>query len=74
MGPSLSGIFGNKAGATSFKKYRGLKGTDIVWNEANLDKFLADPRKFIGKKSGMKSRLKGAENRADVIAFLKTLK
>lgn len=74
MGPSLSGIFGKKAGATEYKRYRGLKGSTIVWNEANLDKFLADPRKFIGKKSGMKSRLMGADNRADVIDYLKTLK
>jgi len=74
MGPSLAGIFGSKAGSTDFKRYKGLKGSDIVWNEENLDKFLANPRKFLGKKTGMKSRLKGAEKRADVIEYLKTLK
>jgi len=74
MGPSLDGIFGKKAGSTGFRKYKGLKGSDIVWNEENLDKFLADPKKFLGKKTGMNSRLEGAKKRAAVIEYLKTLK
>ena len=74
MGPSLAGIFGKKAGTSGFKKYKGLKGSDIVWNEENLEKFLANPRKFLGKKTGMNSRLKGADKRADVVEYLKTLK
>ena len=74
MGPSLTGIFGKQAGTSNFKKYKGLKGSDTVWNQENLDKFLANPKKFVGKKTGMNSRLKGADNRADVIEYLKTLK
>ncbi len=74
MGPSLAGVFGKKAGTTSYKRYRGLKGSTLIWNEKNLDGFLKNPIKFIGKKSRMKSRLKGAQNRADVIDYMKTLK
>jgi len=74
MGPSMAGIFGKKAGSTNFRKYKGLKGSDIVWNQENLDKFLADPKKFLGKKTSMNSRLKGAKKRAAVIEYLKTLK
>lgn len=73
LGPSLVGMFGSKSGATDFKKYKGLKGSDFVWNEENLDKFLANPKKFVGKKS-MAYKLKKADQRADVIEFLKTLK
>jgi cytochrome c len=74
MGPSLAGMVGTKAGATDFKKYRGLKGSEIVWDAANLDKFLTNPRKFLGRKTTMNKRLKDADRRADVIAYMKTLK
>ncbi|MEE8393168.1 MAG: c-type cytochrome [Rhodospirillales bacterium] len=73
LGPSLAGMFGSKSGATDFKKYKGLKGSDFVWNEENLDKFLANPKKFVGKKS-MTFKLKKANERANVIEYLKTLK
>ncbi len=73
LGPSLKGIVGAKAGATDFKKYKGLKGSDIVWTEDNLDKFLADPKGFLGKKSSMSGKLKKADQRAHVIAYMKTL-
>lgn len=74
MGPSLAGIVGKKGGTTGFKRYKGLRGSEIVWNAANLDKFLANPRKFLGRKTTMNKRLKGASQRADVIAYMKTLK
>ena len=73
MGPSLAGIVGMKAGSTSFAKYKGLKGSDVVWTEENLDKFLANPKKFVGAKT-MALKLKKEDDRAAVIAYLKTLK
>ena len=72
-GPSLAGIFGRKAGSTDFAKYTGLKGFDAVWDEENLDKFLTNPKKFVGAKS-MALKLKKEDDRADVIEYLKTLK
>jgi cytochrome c len=73
MGPPLAGIVGAKAGASDFKKYKGLKGSDIVWTEDNLDKFLANPKKFLEKKTSMAGKMKKADQRADVIAYIKTL-
>jgi cytochrome c len=73
-GPGLNSIVGAKAGAGDFKKYVGLKGSDIVWSEDNLDKFLADPKGFLGKKTSMAGKLKKPDDRANVIAYLKTLK
>ncbi len=73
MGPYLAGIFGAKSGTTTFSKYKGLKGSNYVWNEKNLDQFLANPKKFVGKRS-MSFKLKKANERADVIEYLKTLK
>jgi len=72
-GPSLAGIIGRKAGSSDFPKYTGLKGSDVVWDDANLDKFLANPKKFVGAKT-MVYKLKKEDQRAAVIAYLNTLK
>ncbi len=73
-GPSLAGVIGRKAGSVDgYKKYKGLKGADFAWDEANLDKFLTNPKKFLGKKSSMTMKLKKAKDRANVIAYLKSL-
>ena len=75
VGPSLAGVVGRKAGtAAGFKRYKGLKGSDITWDETSLDKWLTNPKKFLGKKTSMGFKLKKAGQRADVIAYLKTLK
>ena len=73
-GPNLFAIIGKKAGSTDFKKYKGLKGSDIVWTEDNLDKWLKNPKKFIGKKTSMVLKLKKEKDRKNVIAYLKTQK
>ena len=79
VGPSLFGVFGRAAGtAKGYKKYKGLKGADWTWDEALLDEYLANPKKFVKKRSGKKSsmnfKLKKKAQRDDVIAYLKTLK
>ncbi|MCH8237141.1 MAG: c-type cytochrome [Proteobacteria bacterium] len=78
VGPSLAGVVGRKAGtAAGFKRYKGLKGADWTWDEALLDEYLTDPKKFAkartGKKTSMVFKLKKAGQRADIIAYLKTL-
>jgi cytochrome c len=79
VGPSLVGIFGRQAGTVDgYKKYKGLKGADFTWDDALLDEYLKDPKKFVkargGKKTSMILKLKKAKDRANVIAYLKTLK
>ena len=74
VGPNLYGVVGRKAGTSNFKRYKALKGSDVVWTEANLDKWLTNPKKFIGKRTPMTLKLRKASQRADVIAYLKTLK
>jgi cytochrome c len=78
VGPSLHGVVGRQAGSTDFARYVGLKGADIVWTEENLFEYLADPTAFVKSKtqnprSGMAYKLPKPEERADVIAYLKTL-
>jgi cytochrome c len=75
-GPSLAGVYGRRAGtAPFFAGYKSLKGADVVWDEVTLDAWLADPRGFAGgRDTGMTLHLDDPAQRADVIAFLKTLR
>jgi cytochrome c len=75
-GPSLAGVYGRRAGtAPFFAGYKGLRGADFVWDERTLDAWLADPRGLLGgKNTAMTLRLNDAGQRADVIAYLKTLR
>ena len=79
IGPSLAGVLGRPAGtAKGFKRYKGLKGADWVWNEATLDEYLTNPKVFVKsknkRKSGMIFKLRKKRDRDNVIAFLKSLK
>lgn len=72
-GPSLAGVVGRKAGtAEGFTKYVGLKDADFTWTEESLDKWLENPKKFLGKRTAMSLKLRKASQRADVIAYMKT--
>lgn len=74
MGPSLAGIIGLAAGGTGFSRYVGLKDLDFSWDAGNLDKFLTDPAAFLGRQTSMFSTMDDANERADVIAYLETMK
>lgn len=72
IGPSLAGVIGRKAGTEKgYKKYKALKGSDIVWDEDNLDAWITNPKKFIGKKTAMTGKVKKAEEREAIIKYLK---
>jgi cytochrome c2 len=74
-GPSLAGVFGRRAGsAADFTGYRALRGLDVVWSEATLDAWLADPKGFTGRNSTMPAKLADPKDRADVIAYLRRLR
>jgi cytochrome c len=74
-GPSLAGVFGRHAGtAADFTGYRALRGLDVVWSEASLDAWLADPKGFTGRDSAMPAKLADPQERADVIAYLRRLR
>jgi cytochrome c len=71
QGPRHAGVFGRAAGSVPDYQYSpALKKSGIVWNEATLDKWLTDPSVLVpGTK--MFYRLKSAQDRADVIEYLK---
>lgn len=71
VGPLHRGVVGRKAGSVAGYNYSaGLKTSGIVWNEENLDKWLAGPQALVpGAK--MFYEVPDARDRADIIAFLK---
>lgn len=75
-GPSLSGVYGRRAGtAPFFGGYKALKGASFVWDAESLDRWLTDPRGFLGgRDTGMTVRVDDPAQRTDLIAYLKTLR
>ena len=74
IGPSLAGVFGRKSGSAPGYNYSpALKSAGITWDEQELDKYLTNPTADIhGTK--MVISVPNAEDRQNVIAYLKTLK
>ncbi len=75
VGPSLKGIVGSKSGEIpGFRFSRAMKGANIVWDAKTLDAYLTDPQKAVPGNQMPFSGMTDAKQRADVIAYLATLK
>lgn len=72
-GPSLAHVWQRKAAsAEGFHRYsQALKKSGLVWNEATLDKWLADPAALVPGTSMGFAGLKNAAQREDLIAYLR---
>lgn len=77
VGPTLNGIVGDKGGVVDGFKYSKplltMAEAGLVWDEANLDAFLENPRSFMKGTRMAFAGLKSAEERAAVIAYLASL-
>jgi cytochrome c len=74
-GPGLKGVFGRRAGAKADFAYSpALAKSTVVWNDTALDNFLADPQKAQPGTSRAWPGDPDAKERADLIAYLKTLR
>ena len=73
-GPSLAGIWGQKAARASGYAYSpALKGSGIVWNAQTLDRWLQGPMQMV-PGTRMVVGLPNPEARQAVIAYLQQLK
>ena len=78
VGPQLNGVIGRKAGSlpdfnySPAMKEAGEKG--LVWSEETIAKYSENPKDFVPKNKMAFVGLKKEDERADVIAYLKTLK
>jgi len=74
VGPSLAGIVGSKSGSVPGYDFSpAVKDANITWDDANLDKYLADPAGVI-PGTRMLINLPNETDRQNVIAYLNTLK
>jgi cytochrome c len=75
-GPTLTAVFGRKAGTVAdYAEYSdGMKASGVTWSEATLDQYLTMPRKFVPGAKMKYEGLADAKARADLIAFITTLK
>jgi cytochrome c len=73
VGPMHRGVFGRKAGSVPGYAYStALKNAGFVWDAAKLDAWLTDPQALVpGQK--MNFKVAKPQDRADLIAYLKTL-
>ncbi|HRK19511.1 MAG TPA: cytochrome c family protein [Hyphomicrobiaceae bacterium] len=75
VGPQLNGILGRKSGTvegfnySDANKAAGEKG--LVWTEAELDKYLLDPRAYMPGNKMAFAGLKDEQDRKDLIAYIK---
>jgi cytochrome c len=75
IGPNLYGMAGKKAGAAAGFSYSpALKASKLVWNDATLDKWIANPMKLVPGNRMPYAGLADAAKRKEVVAYLKTLK
>jgi cytochrome c len=74
-GPSLQGVVGRKAGVLAgFRYSRAMKAAGTTWDAASLDAYIADPQKLIPGNVMPFSGMPDAKERADLVAYLGTLK
>lgn len=74
MGPSLFGVVGRTAGTAPGFKYSEAMKAAGTWTPEALDAYLADPRKAVPGNVMPYAGVKDPQKRADIIAYLKTLK
>lgn len=73
IGPGLAGVVGRPAGSVAgFRYSKAMAGSGLTWTEEQLDTYLAGPAKAVPGTT-MAVALPSAQDRGDIIAFLKTL-
>lgn len=75
LGPNLWGVGGRKAGATEGFNYSpAMKGSGMVWNKANLVKFITDPRGTVPANRMAYAGQKDAAKANEIADYLLSLK
>ena len=75
LGPTLAGVAGKPAATRPGYVYSAaLKGAKIVWTDAKLDAFLTKPSQVVPGTKMAYSGVSNAATRAQLIAYMKTLR
>jgi len=74
-GPNLFGVVGRAAASVEGYKYsKAMKASGLTWDAATLNSFLKKPKKFVKKTKMSFAGIKKEKQRADLIAYLETMK
>ena len=72
VGPRHCGLIGRKAGSVAgFDYSAAMKKSGLIWNEATLSRFIANPLKVVPGSTMTYDGVADANERADLIAYLK---
>jgi len=75
IGPTLFGVVGRHSASIADYNYSpAMKQADKVWTEAELDKYLANPKAMVPGTKMTFPGLAEQRQRDDLIAYLKTLR
>ncbi len=75
IGPSLHGVVGRPSHSIEGFNYSdAMKNYNVTWDPATLDHYLADPRGVVPGTKMIFVGLKKDDERANLIAYLETLK
>lgn len=75
IGPTLFGVVGRKSASVPGYNYSpAFRSANMTWDQTTLDKYLANPRGTIPGTKMTYAGLKDDAKRADLIAYLATLK
>ncbi|HEX4510342.1 MAG TPA: c-type cytochrome [Burkholderiaceae bacterium] len=75
IGPGLRGIFGRRAGShADFRYSPAMAKSTLVWDASTLAKFLADPKGVVPGTSMDFPGVQDAAERANLVAYLATLR
>ncbi len=70
-GPPYTGLFGRRAGTVrGFEYSDALQRAGVVWSEETLERWLRNPDEMVPGNL-MATRVKSAQDRADLIAYLR---
>ncbi|MGD0190456.1 MAG: cytochrome c family protein [Rhizomicrobium sp.] len=75
LGPDLYGVVGRKAGTyPGFYYSSAMKNAGFVWTNDKLDAYITSPQQVVPGNKMAFAGIAGASQRADLIAYLDTLK
>jgi len=74
IGPDLWGVYGRKAATGKHNYTEALKKANLKWDEPTLDKWIAGPMQLVPGTAMAFPGIKDPAKRAELIAWLKTLK
>jgi cytochrome c len=74
-GPNLYGVVGRKAGTyPGFSFSAAMKHAGFVWTPARLTDYLESPQKVVPGNNMPFAGIANAQQRADIVSYLRTLK